>query len=111
MKGYIKIESITHEGKEGLSVETKLRDVSYMDRISAVNGMCKALHITPTELKLMADMIISGFMEEVTDTVTLKDDTGVVSKPESDTSTKKPNVHIIGGDAEAMLELLKDLLS
>lgn len=75
MKGYIKIESVTHEGKEGLSVETELRDVSYMDRIAAVNCMCKALHITPTELKLMVDMIISGFMEEVTDTVILKDDT------------------------------------
>lgn len=114
MKGYIKIESATHEGKEGLSVKTDLRDVSYMDRIAVVNSVCHALHITPTELKLMSGLISSGFMEEMTDTVTLEDDTEVVRKPESDKipkPTKKPNVHIIGGDAEDMLELLKDLLS
>lgn len=111
MKGYIKIESATHEGKEGLSVKTDLRDVSYMDRIAVVNSVCHALHITPTELKLMAGLISSGFMEEMTDTVTLEDDTKVVRKPEADTFKKKPNVHIIGGDAEDMLELLKDLLS
>lgn len=111
MKGYIKIESATHEGKEGLSVKTDLRDVSYMDRIAVVNSVCHALHITPTELKLMAGLISSGFMEEMTDTVTLEDDTEVVRKPEADASKKKPNVHIIGGDAEDMLELLKDLLS
>ena len=111
MKGYIKIESATHEGKEGLSVRTDLRDVSYMDRIAVVNSVCHALHITPTELKLMAGLISSGFMEEMTDTHVLEDDTEVVRKSESDTSKKKPNVHIIGGDAEDMLELLKDLLS
>ena len=111
MKGYIKIESATHEGKEGLSVQTDLRNVSYMDRIAVVHSVCHALHITPTELKLMADLISSGFMEEMTDTHVLEDDTEVVRKSESDTSKRKPNVHIIGGDSEDMLELLKDLLS
>ena len=112
MKGYIKIESATREGREGLSIETDLWDVSYMDRIVAVNGVCSALCITSTELKLIADLISSGFMEEVTDTVTLEDDTEVVRKPESGPSKKKkPNVRIIGGDDEGMLELLKYLLS
>lgn len=109
MKGYIKIESATHEGKEGISVKTDLRNVSYMDRIAVVNSMCQALHITPTELKLMADLIGSGFMEEMTDTQVLEDDTEVV-KPEPK-ERKRANVKIIGGDAEDMLELLKDLLS
>lgn len=109
MKGYIKIESATREGEEGLSVETDLRDVSYMDRIAVVNGVCRALHITHTELKLMADLIGSGFMEEMTDTQVLKDDTEVV-KPEPK-ERKRANVKTIGGDAEDMLELLKDLLS
>ena len=111
MKGYIKIESSTYEGKEGLSVKTDLRDVSYMDRIAVINSVCHALHITPTELKLMAGLIGSGFMKEKTDIVTLEDDTEVVRKPASDTPKKKPNVHIVGGDAEDMLELLKELLS
>lgn len=111
MKGYIKIESMSREDKEGLSVDTKLRDVSYMDRIVVVGGVCRALHITPTELKLMAGLISSGFMEEMTDTHVLEDDTEVVRKPESDTFKKKPNVHIRGGDAEDMLDILKGLLS
>ena len=92
MKGYIKIESATHEGKEGLSIETDLRDVSYMDRIAVVNGVCYALHITPTELKLMAGLIGSGLMEKLTDTQVLEDNT-------------------IGVDNEDTLELLKALLS
>lgn len=92
MKGYIKIESATHEGKEGLRIETDLRDVSYMDRIAVVNGVCHALHITPTELKLMAGLIGSGLMEKLTDTRVLEDNT-------------------IGVDNEDTLELLKALLS
>lgn len=92
MKGYIKIESATHEDKEGLSIHTDLRDVSYMDRIAAVHGVCQALHITPAELKLMAGLIDSGFMKEMSETRVLEDDT-------------------IGGDAKAMLDLLKALLS
>ena len=111
MKGYIKIESTTREGREGLNIETDLWDVSYMDRILVINGVCSALQITPAELKLMAGLLGSGFMEEMTDTVTLEDDTEVVRKPKSGTSKKKPNVHIVGGDAEGMLELLNDLLS
>lgn len=108
MKGYIKIESSTYEGKEGLSVKTDLRDVSYMDRIAVINSVCHALHITPTELKLMAGLIGSGFMEEMTDTVTLEDETEVARKPK-----KKPNVHVIGLDADSddIAELLKELLS
>ena len=110
MKGYIKIESSTHEGKEGLSVRTDLRDVSYMDRIAVINSVCHALHINPTELKLTAGLIGSGFMEEMTDTVTLEDETEVARKPET---KKKPNVHVIGLDADSddIAELLKELLS
>lgn len=111
MKGYIKIEASTYEGKEGLSVKTDLRDVSYMDRIAVINGVCHALHITPTELKLLAGLIDSGLMEEMIDAYVLGGDTGVVRKPESDTSKKKPNVHTIGGDAEDIFDILKGLLS
>ena len=74
MKGYIKIEATTYEGKESLSVETDLRDVSYMDRIAMINGVCRALHVTPTELKLMAGLIDSGIMGELFDVNKLKDE-------------------------------------
>ena len=107
MKGYIKIEATTHEGREGLSVEAKLRDVSNADCLVVVNGVCNALHITPAELKLMAGLIGSGLMDELVDTTNLKDDD---DEPQEAKKKKKPNVHIVGGDAEDMLELLKDLL-
>lgn len=108
MKGYIKMESANHEGKAGISVQTDLHDVSYMDRIVLVNSMCRALRINSTELKLMADLIGSGLMEGMIDTRVLEDNTEV-GKPESK-ECKRANVKIIGGDAEDMLELLKDLL-
>ena len=78
MKGYIKIESTAHEGKEGISIDTHLQDVSYMDRIAAVNGLCIALEITPTELKLMAGLLDSGFMDAFADTYR-KDNAGKYS--------------------------------
>lgn len=106
MKGYIKIESATREGKEGLSIDTELSEVSYMDRIVVINGVCNALYITPTELKLMAGMIGSGLIDELVDTNTIEDD-----DDEPQETKKKPNVHVIGGDAEDMLELLRNLLS
>ena len=109
MKGYIKIEAATYEGKSGLSVKTDLAQVSYMDRIAVINSVCQALHISPTELKLMAGLIGAGFMEEMSETKVLEDETEVV-KPEAK-ERKRANVKIIGGDAEDMLELLKDLLS
>ena len=108
MKGYIKIESATHEGKEGLSVEADLRDVSYMDRIVVVNGVCDALHIKPTELKLMADLIGSSLMDELVSIDTLRND-----DDEPQGAKKKPNVHAIGlkSDGDGIAELLKMLLS
>ena len=74
MKGYIKIEATTQEGAEGLRVKTELHDVSYVDRIVVVCGVCDALHITPAELKFMAGLIDSGLMEALVDTNKLKDD-------------------------------------
>lgn len=107
MKGYIKIESVPSEGKEGLSVETDLRDVSYMDRLVVVNGVCRALRITPEELKLLAGLIGSGLMNELVDTNILKDD----DEPQ-EAKKKKPNVHVIGlgSDGDGIAELLKMLL-
>ncbi len=108
MKGYIKIESATHEGKEGLRVETKLRDVSYMDRIVVVHGVCGALRITSEELKLIADLIRSGLMDELVGTNTLKGDD---DEPQ-ETKKKKSSVNFTGleSDGGGIAELLKMLL-
>ena len=98
MKGYIKIEATTYEGKEGLSVKTDLRDVDYMDRIVVVNGICDALKITPAELKFMAGLIDSDLMEAMIDTRTLKDDRAELQK-----SKKK-------FDSDDFVDLLKSML-
>ena len=121
MKGYIKIEAATYEGKHGLSVKTDLSDVSYMDRIAVLNSVCQAMHISPTELKLMAGLIGAGFMEEMTDTTVLEDETVPAEEHKcecgectcgKEKKSKKPNVHVIGVDAgsDAIVELLKALL-
>ena len=118
MKGYIKIEAATYEGKNGLSVKTDLSDVSYMDRIAVLNSVCRTLHIKPGELKLMAGLIGAGFMEEMTDTTVLEDETVPAEEHKCECTcgkekkSKKPNVHVIGVDAgsDAIVELLKALL-
>ena len=98
MKGYIKIEATTYEGKEGLSFKTDLRDVDYMDRIAVVNGICDALKITPAELKFMAGLIDSDLMEAMVDTRTLKDESVEPQK-----SKKK-------FDSGDLVDLLKSML-
>ena len=98
MKGYIKIEATTYEGKEGLSVKTDLRDVDYMDRIAVVNGICDALKITPAELKFMAGLIDSDFMEAMIDTHNLQDESAEPQK-----SKKK-------FDSDDLVDLLKSML-
>ena len=109
MKGYIKIEATTHEGREGLEVQTELEHVSFLDRMQVLHSLCHALHIKPRELKLMADLIGSGFMEEVVETKVLSDDTEIGIECACK-GKKKPNVHIIGGTPEDLLELLKALM-
>lgn len=111
MKGFIKIEAATHDGREGLSVETDLYNVSYMDRLQVLHSVCCALKITPAELKLMAGLIDSGFADEVADVEVLHDESVPEEDPECDCD-KKPKVHVIGLDASAdgVAELLKMLL-
>ena len=99
MKGYIKIEATTQEGAEGLSVRTELHNVSNVDRIIVVSGVCDALHITPAELKLMADLIDSGLMEVLVDVDKLQDE---CVKPQQ---SKKQKF-----DSDDIVELLKSML-
>lgn len=108
MKGYIKIEATTHEGREGLSVQTDLEHVTYMDRLQVLHSLCHSLNIGPKELKFMAELMDSGLMNEVVDIEALKDDD---DEPQ-EAKKKKPNVHVIGleSDGDGIAELLKMLL-
>lgn len=115
MKGYIKIEAAAHEGREGLTIETDLEHVSNMDRMQMLHSLCRSLEITPTELKLMAMLMQEGIMDEVAEVETLRDDSVRAEGSEKkctcgECTCDKPNVHIIGGDAGDMIELLKMLL-
>lgn len=52
MKGYIKIEVGTHEGKEGLFVEGHIEDAAPMDRCILMHSLKKALQMDDITWKL-----------------------------------------------------------
>ena len=107
MKGYIKIEATTHEGREGLSVQTDLEHVTYMDRLQVLHSLCHSLNIEPGELKFMAELMDSGILDEAAEIKVLEDD------DKCDCSCKKPKMHVIGVDANSKLmgDLLKMLFN
>ena len=117
MKGYIKIEVTTHEGREGLSVQTHLEHVTYMDRLQILHSLCHSLNIESKELKFMAELMGSGILDETTDVTVLEDDTVPSddkrqSKCDCKKSESKSKVHVIGADERSTLmhDLLKMLL-
>ncbi|MGN1229195.1 MAG: hypothetical protein ACI4T5_06010 [Prevotella sp.] len=83
MKGYIKIEATVKEGREGLSVETDLRDVSCLDRLNAVHSLCTVLEITSEELQLLASMMKSGVMDSIGEVEVIHDETVRADRPSS----------------------------
>lgn len=52
MKGYIKIEAGTREGKEGLFVEGHIEDASFQDKGILMHTLRKALQMGDLEWKL-----------------------------------------------------------
>ena len=84
MKGYIKIESATREGKAGLCVDTKLQEVSLLDRVVVIGAVCQSLDVSPTELKLIAGVLEAGFMREMTEQQVIRDNSEVAPKSERD---------------------------
>lgn len=52
MKGYIKIEVGTHEGQEGLFVESHIEDASSLDRCILMHSLKKALQMDDITWKL-----------------------------------------------------------
>ena len=107
MKGYIKIEATTHEGREGLSVQTDLEHVTYMDLLQVLHSLCHSLNIESKELKFMAELIDFGILDEAAEIKVLKDDT-VPAGVKCDRNCKKPKVSVIGVDADSTL--MDDLL-
>lgn len=59
MKGYIKIETATHDGQDGLSVECYLAKVSVNDKLAMVEAVMHALQFDHIERLLLLG-VISG---------------------------------------------------
>ena len=110
MKGYIKIEATTHEGRDGLHIETRLENASYMDRMQVLHSVCRALKLDADELDLMAHMMRDGIIDAVVDTQVLRDDTEKADEDKCTCNKHKekstPDVNVDG-----LVALLKMLLS
>ena len=74
MKGYVKIETGTYSGAEGLHISAELDNVNFADRIALVHGLCKAVHISTEELVLITELISSGLMDELSEVVDLTEE-------------------------------------
>ena len=67
MKGYVKIEAGTHEGQEGIFVESHIEDASTLTRCILMHSLKKALHMDDMEWKLYVVGEHEGLFEEITE--------------------------------------------
>lgn len=67
MKGYIKIEAGTHEGKEGLFVEGHIEGASPLDRCILMHSLKNALQMDDTEWKLYVIGEHEGLLNEMSE--------------------------------------------
>ena len=99
MKGFVKIEAVVRNGKEGLSVTTELQDMSYVDRMQMLHALCHALKLNPVDLQIMAEMMQSKTFNR---SVTIE---------HVEDSSEQPAGVSRGNDVEELVGLLKTLLS
>ena len=74
MKGYIKIEAGTHEGQEGLFVESRIEDVSTLDKYIFMHSLKKAFQMTGVEWQLYVIGEHEGFFDDMSEVVDLTDE-------------------------------------
>lgn len=74
MKGYIKIEAGTHEGKEGLFVEGHIEGASPLDRCILMHSLKNALQMDDTEWRLYVIGEHEGLFEEISEVEDLTDE-------------------------------------
>lgn len=67
MKGYIKIEVGTHEGQEGLFVESHIEDASTLDRCILMHSLKKALQIDDIAWKLYVVGEHQGLFDDISE--------------------------------------------
>lgn len=73
MKGYIKIEVGTHEGKEGLIVDCHIEDASTMDRCILMHSLRKVLRMDDIAWKLYVVGEHQGIFDDLSDVEDLTD--------------------------------------
>lgn len=67
MKGYIKIEAGTREGKEGLFVKGHIEGASTLDRCILMHSLRNALQLDDTEWKLYVIREHEGLFDKVSE--------------------------------------------
>lgn len=67
MTGFIKVENVTREGREGMCVECQLRNVSTMDKFHTLHCVCRALHISQVDLMVFNELEKLQIWEEETE--------------------------------------------
>lgn len=65
MKGYIHIESMTHDGHTGFSVKTHAQDVDTMDVIQVLDSVCQALHVSNKLLEVFVTLRGVGILDTI----------------------------------------------
>ena len=65
MKGYIKIEAGTHEGQEGLCVESHIQDASSLDICILMHSLKKALQMDDITWELYVIGEHQGLFDEM----------------------------------------------
>lgn len=73
MKGYIKIEAGTHEGQEGLFVESHIQDASTLDRCILMHSLKKTLQIDDIAWKLYVVGEHQGLFDDISEVEDLTD--------------------------------------
>ena len=74
MKGYIKIETGTHEGQEGLIVESHIEDASSLDRCILMHSLKKALQMDGITWKLYVVGEHEGLFDDMSEVEDLTDE-------------------------------------
>lgn len=62
MKGFVKLEAVTHEGKEVISCECMLKDVSTMDRMQMVHALMRSLQFNKDETEAFIAVTRAGVL-------------------------------------------------
>lgn len=74
MTGYIKITATTHNGHQGLEVETDVQNVSILDRMQVLDSLCRGFKFSLNELKLFMSLKSAGFFDKATTVETIQDE-------------------------------------